>query len=295
MAVGHGFQQLTMQMLLSLIAAISIHMAPGAALPKSAPDTAPQSSWQQVAPDSAPGIDADAERQLLDLANADRVRAGLTPLKMDDGLLRAARAHAAEMARQDQLSHQFSGEPSLASRISANSALHLDREGENVATAPDADGAHHALMASPPHRDNLLSPSFNVAGIGVVRKGARLFVAQDFGDSIATLSVQKAQALVEESVEQLRAQANMPRLARVSNSSTEESACAMAQADSLSAAAPAAGGYMLKYTSMTPEKLPSNISKVIAQRGLKTYSAGTCYARTQKYPGGAYWGVLIFY
>jgi uncharacterized protein YkwD len=284
-------------MFLALITVISLHLAPGAAVPKAAApaDTAPQSSWQQVAPDSAPDFDGDAERQLLVLANADRARAGLAPLKMDDGLIRAARIHAAKMATQDQLSHQFSGEPSLTDRISATSKLHLDRAGENVATAPDASGAHEALMASPPHRDNLLSRDFNVAGIGVVRKGPKLFVAQDFGSSIATVSVQKAQALVQESIEQLRAQANMPRLSLVSNSSTEASACAMAQADSLSAAAPAAGAYMLRYTSMQPERLPTNISKVIAQRGLKTYSAGTCYARTQKYPNGAYWVVLIFY
>ena len=214
---------------------------------------------------------------------------------MDDGLVRAARAHAVKMAEQEQLSHQFADEPSLTDRILASSPLRLDRAGENVATATDANRAHDALMASPPHRDNLLSPNFNVAGIGVVRKGARLFVAQDFGDSIATVSVEKAQQLVEESVEQLRAQAHMPGLARVSNRTTEASACAMAQADSLSGAAPPLGGYQLKYTSMTPDKLPPNILKVIAQRGLKAYSAGTCYARTQKYPSGAYWVVLIFY
>ncbi|HTM38763.1 MAG TPA: CAP domain-containing protein [Terriglobales bacterium] len=280
-----------------LITAISLHLAAGAALPKPAagPDTSPQSSWQQIAPDSAPVFDLDAEHQLLDLANEDRRRAGLVPLRMDDGLVRAARAHAVKMAEQEQLSHQFAGEPSLTDRILASSPLHLGRAGENVATAPDADRAHHALMASPPHRDNLLSPNFNVAGIGVVRKGARLFVAQDFGDSIAAVSVQKAQELVEESVEQLRAQAHMPGLTRVSNRNTEASACAMAQADSLSAAAPPLGGYQLKYTSLTPDKLPANILKVIAQRGLKAYSAGTCYARTEKYPSGAFWVVLIFY
>jgi uncharacterized protein YkwD len=265
-------------------------------MPKAAAaDTAPQSSWQQVAPDSVPAFEADAEHQLLELANAERVRAGLAPLKMDDGMVRAARAHAVKMAAQEQLSHQL--RESLRSRIASRRHLRCIwiAQGKTSHTARDADAAHHALMASPPHRDNLLSPSFNVAGIGVVRKGARLFVAQDFGDSIATVSIQKAQELVEESVEQLRAQAHMPRLARVSNSNTSASACAMAQADSLSAAAPPAGGYMLKYTSMTPAKLPQNISKVIAHRGLKTYSAGTCYARTQKYPGGAYWVVLIFY
>ena len=52
---------------------------------------------------------------------------------------------------------------------------------------------------------------------------------------------------------------------------------------------------MLRYSSMKPESLPSEISKVIARRGLHTYSAGTCYARTQRYPNGAYWVVLVFY
>lgn len=278
-----------------LITVISLHLAAGAAVPKPAANTAPQSSWQQVAPDSAPQFDVEAERQLLELANADRARAGLPSLKMDDGLVRAARKHATEMAAMGQLSHQFADEPSLSQRISAMSNLHLDREGENVALAIDAAGAHQALMASPPHRDNLLSPNFNVAGMGVVRNGTRIYVAQDFGDSIATVSVRQAQELVEASVEQLRAQANMPRLARVSNSTMQASACAMAQADSLSAAARPAGAYMLRYTSMQPEQLPSNISKVIAQRGLKTYSAGTCYARTPRYPNGAYWVVLVFY
>jgi hypothetical protein len=69
----------------------------------------------------------------------------------------------------------------------------------------------------------------------------------------------------------------------------------MAQADSLSAATPPPGAYMLRYTSMAPETLPSDISKVIAARGLHTYSAGTCYARTEKYPSGAYWVVLVFH
>jgi len=280
-----------------LITVLSLHMAGGAALPKAAAPatTAPQSSWQQVAPDSAPAYDLDAARQLLELANADRAHAGLAPLKSDGGLAQAARVHAAKMAAQQQLSHQFSGEPSLTDRISATSALHLDRAGENVAMAANPDQAHAALMASPPHRDNLLSPKFNVAGIGVVRKGGKLYVAQDFGDTVATVSIEKAQELVEESVEQLRAQSHMPRLARVSNRNTEASACSMAQADSLNAAAPAPGAYVLRYTSMQPEILPANISKVIAQRVLKTYSAGTCYARTQKYPNGAYWVVLLFY
>jgi uncharacterized protein YkwD len=277
----------------ALITVISLHLAAGGAPSHPAPDKTPTNSL--VAPSDSSTYDRQAERQLLEMANAERAHAGLAPLKMDDGLVRAARAHAAEMASQNQLSHQFSGEPPLPQRLAASSTLRLEREGENVAMAANPDQAHQALMSSPPHRDNLLSPNFNVAGFGVFRSGHMLFVAQDFGSSLPSYSVRQAEELVSASVEQLRAQAKMPRLQRVDNGSTQTSACAMAQADSLNAAAPPPGAYMLRYTSMTPEALPAGISKVIAARGLHTYSAGTCYAKTQKYPSGAYWVVLIFY
>lgn len=164
-----------------------------------------------------------------------------------------------------------------------------------MAMAANPDQAHDALMASPPHRDNLLSPKFNVAGFGVFRQGHMLYVAQDFGLSMATYSVQQAQELVSASVEKLRAQAKMPQLRRVNDGDLHSSACAMAKADSLSGATPPPGAYMLRYSSMKPDSLPGDISKVIAQRGLHTYSAGTCYARTPRYPSGAYWVVLVFY
>jgi uncharacterized protein YkwD len=281
----------------ALATAISLHLAAGIApsKPAASPDTAPNSSWQQVSPYESPSFDVSAERELLKMANADRTRAGLPPLKMDEGLVQAARAHAAKMASQNKLSHQFSGEPSLTDRISATSTLHLARAGENVALATTAEDAHDALMSSPPHRENLLNASYNVAGFGVFRSGNRLYVAQDFGRSMPAYSVQQAQELVEESVEQLRIKAKMPRLQRVEDRGMQSSACAMAQADSLSAAPSPSGAYMLRYTSMEPETLPANISKVIAKRGLHTYSAGACYARTQKYPNGAYWVVLVFY
>lgn len=264
-------------------------------MPGGAADTAPKSSWQQVSPYDAPNFDLQAERDLLEKANSDRARAGLPPLRMDEGMVRAARAHAAAMAAQKQISHQFSGELSPSDRIAAVSDLHLQRTGENVAVAANVDGAHDALMASPPHRDNLMNPKFNVAGFGVFRQGHVLYVAQDFGLSMATYSVQQAQELVSSSVEKLRAQAKMPQLKRVHDSGVQSSACTMAKADSLRAASPPPGAYMLRYTSMQPEQLPAEISKVISQRGLHTYSAGTCYARTQRYPSGAYWVVLEFY
>jgi uncharacterized protein YkwD len=280
-------------MFLALIAAMALLLA--AADPPSPPAAPPttNSPFQQRSPYDADGV--QAERQLLEMANRDRARAGLRPLAEEDGLVRAARAHAAEMAAQKQLSHQFSGEPSLIQRIAANSSLHLERVGENVAIAPTVEQAHEALMSSAPHRDNLLNPKFNVAGFGVYRSGGVLYVAQDFGASMATYSDERAEQLVAGAIDELRAQAGMPRLERVNDRAAQSSACRMARADSLGAAPPSAGAYLVRYTSMQPESVPASVARVIARGSLHTYSAGACYAQTQGYPNGAYWVVLVFY
>src|SRR5215831_16243977 len=93
------------------------------------------SAPQQPSLNDPSPYDVEAERELLDLTNRARAQAGLGPLQSDDGLKQAARSHAAEMASQQQLSHQFDGEPSLPQRLASNCALHLDRAGENVAYA----------------------------------------------------------------------------------------------------------------------------------------------------------------
>lgn len=288
-------------MFLALIASVSLRLAAaGAALPPAAPvsaaaaNTMPNSSWQQTCPYSS-DYDDEAERQLLDKTNTDRARLGLPPLKMDDGLVRAARAHAAAMAAQKHISHQFSGEPSLINRIAAVSDLHLERAGENVAVAANADEAHEALMASPPHRDNLLNPKFNVAGIGVFRQGHIIYVAQDFGMSIATPSPQEAVEMVAGAVEHLRTHSGLPQLQEVNDIGMQSNACVMAKADSLNAATPEPGTYLLRYTTMAPQTIPSEASEVIAKHAMRSFAVGTCYAQTRSYPNGAYWVVVEFY
>ena len=101
--------------------------------------------------------DPAAERKLLDLANQARIQAGLTPLRTDEGLTEAAREHAAAIAERQQLSHQLPGERPLAQRLTASTNLHLERGGENVATAATVDQIYASLMRSAPHRENLLN------------------------------------------------------------------------------------------------------------------------------------------
>jgi len=238
--------------------------------------------------------EADAENQLFALANQVRAEAGVPALQRDEGLTQAAREHAAAMATQQQLSHQFSGEASVQQRLTAATPLHIDRAGENVAYAATADQAHDNLMHSPPHRENLLNPAYNVAGFGVVRSGDSLYVVQDFGRGSQISSSQQAENMVSESVVRMRDKSGRAPLQRLDGSGVRAVTCSMAQADSLNVSSNP-GQYFLRYTSMQPETLPASADKTIADRGLRAFAVGACYARTASYPGGVYWIAVVFY
>ena len=250
------------------------------------------SARQQPSPNDSSAYDVEAERALFDLTNQARTQAGMSPLQIDDGLVQAARAHATEMASQQQLSHQFPGEPSLAQRLAANCTLHLDQAGENVAYAGSANQAQQSLMHSPPHRENLLNPAYNVAGFGVVRTGYSLYVAQDFGHSLPAYSPRQAGGVVSGSIARMRQEANLPQLQWMDSDAAQAAACSMARADSLKTPAPR-GAYILRYTTAQPEQLPTAVAKAIEDRAVHTFSVGTCYARTNTYPNGVYWVTLV--
>jgi len=263
-----------------------------------------QASAQQAAnpwatiprpPRAASGpYDAQAERQLLDLTNQARAEAGLAPLTSDDGLTRAARKHSALMASAKQLSHDLPGEPALPQRLAATSTLRLSAEGENVGFAPNAAEAHRGFMHSPHHRENLLSPDYNVVGFGVVHDGNMIYVTEDFGHSLPNYSVQQTEDLVAGSVSRSRRDASLTALQRTDGRAAESAACTMAQADSLRTPALKAR-YVVSYTSLQPAELPDGAAQPVHDSAIRSFAVGACYARTHTYPNGANWIVLLFY
>lgn len=265
------------------------------ALPAQTPTAGPE---EAAVAQSGSAYDAQAENELLDKANQARAKAGLAPLKPDQGLTDAARKHASAMAAQQQLSHQLDGEPSLKQRLADSSELHLDRAGENVAYSGSVDQAQDSLMHSPPHRQNLLHTGYNVAGFGVVHSGNLLYVVQDFGHSLPNYSPQESEHMIANSVTRLRSAMRLSGLQRTNTTAAEDTACAMAQQNSLKVPTPkgtAPVHYILKYTSLQPEILPANSENIVGDRKLHSFAVGTCYARTPTYPSGTYWVTLLFY
>jgi len=236
------------------------------------------------------------ERDLLHMANQARERVGAPSLKLDSGLTAAARTHAQAMLEARQLSHQFTGEPALIRRLAATSTLQLDQAGENVALDYSAAGGHEHLMLSPPHRANLLNPAYNVVGLGVVRSGDRLYIVQDFGHALPAYSDEQVKDRVAAAVNQMRHDAGRPKLSRHDLMNADVSACSMAKADKLGTSSVrklARNSTVLTYTSLHPESLPAEASHAIRSPNLHTFSVGACYSRTETYPTGVHWIVLI--
>lgn len=241
------------------------------------------------------GSEFQTEQQLLQFANQDRAQAGLALLTLDSGLSHAARVHAQAMTDARQLSHQFTGEPSLAQRLAAATKLQLDQEGENVALDYDAQGAEHHLMLSPPHRANLLNPAYNVIGLGIVQSGDHLYIVQDFGHALPNYSPAEVKDQIAAAVAEMRRQSGQPALARRDLPIADQAACSMSEADKLGTSPihQLAQRYtVLTFTTLHPETLPAEGHRAIASPNLRSFSIGECYGKTETYPTGVYWVVL---
>jgi uncharacterized protein YkwD len=250
----------------------------------------PEQLWGEQA-NSPSSFHADNQAQLLLLVNRDRAQHGLPALRLDDGLSRAAQTHSSEMAARHQLAHQFPGEPDLQRRIAAESQLQFDLTGENVAYSEGIEQAEEGFMHSPPHRQNLLTPAYNVVGLGILHSGGMLYVTQDFGHALAAYDPDHARDAAIEAVNHMRAAAHLPALDRLEGGEAQTVACEMAKTDSLRTPAPK-GFYVLRYTTMQPETLPPGAEKVV-NGAVRSFTLGICYSRTITYPNGVYWVILL--
>jgi hypothetical protein len=132
-----------------------------------------------LTPVRAAGFLPTAEAGSLALLNAARAGASLQALRSEPALQAMARAQAVRMADRGQIYHN----PNLASDINA-AGLDWARVGENVGVGPDVGVINGAFLASPHHRENMLSPAYNAVGVGIVQgigaQSDRIFVAHVF-------------------------------------------------------------------------------------------------------------------
>ena len=242
--------------------------------------------------------DAPAEAALLDAVNRSRTQAGLAALSMDESLREAARLHAERMVATKRLEHQFPGESALLQRIADVSTLPLDRVGENIANVTCVSDAHSLLMNSPPHRQNILDPHFNLAGIAAIWNQGRLYVVQDFAHAMPSYSVTEANKLVSGAIDKARQNASLAELTGKAPPPLNDAACSLA-AEGHPNARVIAAAYpdrkIITYTQSQPEILPSAALQLLSNPYLRQFAVGSCYARNANYPAGIYWVAILLY
>jgi len=247
---------------------------------------------------SAPDEDTAAEIALLESVNQSRKQAGIPPVRLEESLRQAARLHARRMVDMRQLEHQFPGEPTLLQRIADVSSVPLDRAGENIADVSCPGAAHDLFMHSPPHRQNILHPRFNVAGIVAIWSHGRLYVVEDFGHAMPSYSARETARRVGEALNEARTSAGLSELAPFSPPHLDEAACALAKEGRPNArlvAASYSNRKVITYTQSTPDVLPPAASDVLENPNLCHFAVGSCYARNAAYPTGIYWVAILLY
>lgn len=130
--------------------------------------------------------------QLLTLTNEDRADQGLGSLQWSPELARAAELHDEQMVRRNDLEHQFSGEPDLASRA-GRAGAHFHAVAENIALGANAVALEREWMHSPKHRENILDARMNTIGIALVRRNGELWAVEDFAQAVEELGPQSAE------------------------------------------------------------------------------------------------------
>lgn len=245
----------------------------------------------------AQSLSSSEEREMVRLINRERSERGLSKLELDDRLTKAARGHTALMIERDKLAHRLPGEPDLTHRLAA-ADMPFDASGENVAYNSDVESAHIAFMESPGHRANILKPEFNTVGIGIQRAGDRMWVTQAFARRVNVTSPSEAMEAVAKRMQQHRKKAGLPPLTNISKPQLSKIACSMARKDRLRAEGASSipeVRKILQWTAPDPEKLPDEVERTAADRAVRSYSLGACYAASDSYPSRVFWLVLVTY
>ena len=112
-----------------------------------------------------------AQRKAMRLVNGDRISYRLAALPTQSDAQTKAQAWANRLASENALYH---------SDIRDGINTRWCSLGENVGYGGSLDSIEVAYMNSPHHRDNILNPGFNGVGVGVARRGSRVFSVQVF-------------------------------------------------------------------------------------------------------------------
>jgi uncharacterized protein YkwD len=123
----------------------------------------------------------EEEQAVIDSTNAERKKANLKPLAANALLMKAARLHAANMAKQDKLDHVLD-KKNPADRVK-DTGYRYFATGENIAWNPATPAdAVKGWMDSPPHKENILNNKYTEIGVALAKnEKGEIYWVQVFG------------------------------------------------------------------------------------------------------------------
>ncbi|WP_240667625.1 CAP domain-containing protein [Streptomyces luteoverticillatus] len=131
----------------------------------------------------AGGANGTYVRQIVDMVNAERAKAGCSPVAINAKLQAAAQGHSDDMAARNYYDHTSPEGKGPGDRITA-AGYHWSTYGENIFKSPqDARTAMDGWMKSSGHRSNILNCSFKEIGVGVNFASNGPWWTQNFGAS----------------------------------------------------------------------------------------------------------------
>jgi uncharacterized protein YkwD len=242
----------------------------------------------------AAGAQSPMERQLFDLVNHEREKAGLSKLEWSDRLAQAALAHSKLLAENRDLSHQFSGEPILQERVGATGAR-FNSVAENVAAAQDVGTAHAALMKSPGHRANILHQDYNAIGIAIVERDHELYVTQDFAHTLVSYTEKQFRDAIVSGFNQARRTRGLRPVDVNIDPQLKKAACAQdLNTNRLIQNIPGATG-ILVFSQSEIGALPDDLKKFTTDKAVERMNIGVCLQTGGKTGFSKFWVVAAFF
>lgn len=112
-------------------------------------------------------------QEMLELVNAERARAGVAPLVLDENVQKSAQLKAEDMRDRNYFSHNLPGETyTLTKEMAAFVNKSCVRSGENITdNLTDEDNTSRQTVEnfihSKPHYDAMVNPRYSKIGFGV--------------------------------------------------------------------------------------------------------------------------------
>jgi uncharacterized protein YkwD len=179
--------------------------------------------WAGVALPQEPAPEADARQEpsetdeatiakLLAAHNSERAKAKKKPLTLNLQLTAAARAQAADMVKQQKMTHDGSDGSKPSDRVT-RAGYHYEQLGENVARAPTVEKVMQIWMNSPPHKANILGAFQEMGAAFATDQDGTTYWCVDFGLPVPQLDPEKAAVDVVAALNRERAKAKRAPLA----------------------------------------------------------------------------------